>query len=52
MYNVGAFMDLMMTVVKFCMTEKIQQRVRYTNLVYLDTLELHAVLNSSFRRRM
>jgi len=27
MYNGGAIMDLLMTVVKFCMTEKIQQRV-------------------------
>jgi len=28
MYNAGAIMDLVMTIVKFCMSEKIQQRVR------------------------
>jgi len=26
-YNAGTIMDLLMTVVKFCMTEKMQQRV-------------------------
>jgi len=27
-YNVGALVDFLMTVVKFCMPEKLQQRVR------------------------
>jgi len=27
MYNTGAIFEFIMTVVKFCMTEKIQQRV-------------------------
>jgi len=30
MYNTGAFMDLVMTVIKFCTPEKLQQRVCYS----------------------
>ena len=31
MYNMGAMVDLLLTIVKFCMSEKIQQRVRSTS---------------------
>jgi len=35
MYNAGTVADLLMTVVKFCMSEKMQQRVCYNFTLYL-----------------
>jgi len=34
MYNIGALMDLMMTIIKFCTPEKIQQRVE--TLIFIN----------------